>query len=317
MTDTMDLAEPIAEPSGDAESASAGTVTASLPDAPGNALANAKALVSDLAERAETDKGAPFESDVLSALAILRYGDPAEYQRVREGLRKAGVSRRDLDREVLKQNLRVIDGGADDSNGATERAGPYKVVSGALCHEKRTPDGPVIMPLCNFDVRIVGEEIRDDGAERITIFSIEGLLQDGKPLPKADVPAERYSGMNWVTTNWGTAPVIFAGQGARDHLRVAIQLLSGQVPRRTVFGHLGWRNLQGGWFYLHGDGAIGPIGPQMEIQVQTSDSRLTLFALPEPPAGEELNAAIRASRASNVRTMAATSPAQACSPRVV
>ncbi len=204
-------------------------------------LANAKALVNDLIECAKTDKGAPFEPNVLSALVIIRQGDQAAFQRIREGLKKVGISRRDLDREVQKQNLRVINGGANDNDGATERAGPYKVISNVISHEKRTPDGPVTMPLCNFNVRIVGEEIRDDGAERVTIFSIEGLLQNGKPLPKADVPADRYSGMNWVTTNWGTAPVIFAGQGARDHLRVAIQLLSGQVPRRTVFGHLGWR----------------------------------------------------------------------------
>jgi hypothetical protein len=248
-----------------------------------------------LAERADADPGAPFEPDVLGALAILRQGDPAEYQRVRDDLKKAGVSRRDLDREVRKQNLRVINGGANDSDGATERAGPYKVISNAICHEKKTPDGPVTMPLCNFNVRIVEEEIRDDGAERITNFSIEGLLQGGKPLPKAEVPAERYSSMNWVTTNWGTAPVIFAGQGARDHLRVAIQLLSGQVPRRTVFGHLGWRYLNGEWKYLHAGGAIGPVGPDIDIQVQTSDSRLSYYALPEPPAGEELSAAIRAS----------------------
>ncbi len=263
----------------------------------GDVLANANACVSDLAERAKSDKGAPFEPDVLSALAILRQGDPAEYQRVREGLRKAGVSRRDLDREVQRQNLRVINGGAGDRDGATERAGPYKVISNAICHEKKTPDGPVTMPLCNFNVRIVEEEIRDDGAERITIFSIEGLLQGGKPLPKADVPAERYSSMNWVTTIWGTAPVIFAGQGAKDHLRVAIQLLSGQVPRRTVFGHLGWRQLNGDWKYLHGSGAIGSVGPDLEVQVQTSDSRLSLYALPEPPTGEELNTAIQASLA--------------------
>ncbi len=54
----------------------------------GDVLANAKALVSDLAERAKSDKGAPFEPDVLSALAILRQGDPAEYQRFGRGFGK-------------------------------------------------------------------------------------------------------------------------------------------------------------------------------------------------------------------------------------
>ena len=62
---------------------------------PVDILTNAKALVSDLAERAKTDKGAPFEPDALSALAILRQGDQAAFQRIREELKKAGVSLRE------------------------------------------------------------------------------------------------------------------------------------------------------------------------------------------------------------------------------
>jgi hypothetical protein len=30
------------------------------------------------------------------------------------------------------------------------------------------------------------------------------------------------------------APVIFAGQGKKDHLRAAMQMLSGSVPKRMV-----------------------------------------------------------------------------------
>ena len=64
-------------------------------------------------------------------------------------------------------------------------------------------------------------------------------------------------GMSWVTEEWGTAPVIFAGQGKKDHLRAAIQMLSGAVPRRTVYGHLGWRRIGDRWAFLHSGGAIG------------------------------------------------------------
>jgi integrase len=37
--------------------------------------------------------------------------------------------------------------------------------------------------------------------------------------------------------------------GTKDHLRAALQLLSGDVPRRTVYRHLDWRNLGGAWSY--------------------------------------------------------------------
>ena len=51
--------------------------------------------------------------------------------------------------------------------------------------------------------------------------------------------------------------MIFAGQGKKDHLRAAIQMLSGAVPRRrTVYGHLGWRRIGDHWAYLHSGGAI-------------------------------------------------------------
>ncbi len=256
---------------------------------------DATSNVIDLAERAKTDKGAPFEPEALEALSIMRASDPAAFQRVRDDLKRAGVPMRDLNREIQKYTFRVIQGGAQGGDGATERAGPYRIINGAICHARDTKDGPVTVPLCNFDVRIVGEEIQDDGAERITVFAVEGALQGNKPLPRADVLADRYGSMNWVTANWGTAPVVYAGQGTKDHLRVAIQMLSGEVPRRTVYGHLGWRRIEGDWFYLHHGGAIGPNGPQIEIQVQTSDLRLTCYALPEPPVGDDLKAAITAS----------------------
>lgn len=259
------------------------------------AITKARELVADLAERSKIDKGAAFEPDTLDALAVVRANDPAAFQRVMDGLKRAGVGIRDLKTELGTRKLRLVAENNSGQDEDVERAGPYKVAGRVICHERETNAGQVTVPLCNFDVRIVGEEVRDDGAEQTTIFAIEGALQNGKPLPKADVPADRFGSLNWVTASWGTAPVVYAGQGAKDHLRVAIQLLSGEVPRRTVFAHLGWRKIGGEWLYLHDGGAIGPNGPLTEIQVQTSDTRLTCFALPEPPDGDDLKAAIRAS----------------------
>lgn len=51
--------------------------------------------------------------------------------------------------------------------------------------------------------------------------------------------------MNWPVSEWGTRAVVFAGQGVKDHLRTAIQLLSGDVPRRITYTHLGWRQIEG------------------------------------------------------------------------
>lgn len=240
----------------------------------------ARSAVANLAVRAKTDKGAPFEQDALCALSILRVHEPAHFQRVRDDLKQAGVPMRDLNRELQKIQFRLINGSIAEGDEIGEQAGPYRVIDGAIYHLKQNLDGSTTIPLCNFVARIVEEVVRDDGVEQTVVFVLEGVLRDGPTLRRVDVPANRYSSMNWVTENWGSGPVVFAGFGAKDHLRVAIQRLSGRVLRRTVYTHLGWRKIDDEWVYLHGSGAIGPNGPRTDIEVQVGDTRLTGYDLP-------------------------------------
>ena len=175
-----------------------------------------------------------------------------------------------------------------------EAAGPYCISNGAIIWLKETRDGPVSTQLSNFVARIVGQEIRDDGAEQVAVLIIDGVLKNKKPLPRIAVPAERFPGMGWVT-KWGMAPIIHAGQAIKDHLRAAIQMLSGEVPSRTVYGHLGWRKIGEYWTYLHTSGAIGPKGPILDVNVEPGDGNLRDFTFPDVPAEEDLQGAIQAS----------------------
>jgi hypothetical protein len=102
--------------------------------------------------------------------------------------------------------------------------------------------------------------------------------------------------MEWIIPSWGSGAVVFAGMGTRDHLRTALQLLSGEVPQRTVYGHLGWRRIGERWVYLHADGAIGPDGAVDGVEVAPPDA-LARYVLPAPPSGAERAAAVRASLA--------------------
>jgi hypothetical protein len=206
---------------------------------------------------------------------------------------------RDLDREIRRANLRVIEGGGASSGfEATVEAGPYFVTrDGMIGWRQETREGVVPQPLCNFTARIVAEEVLDDGAEQRTAFVIEGELAGGHRLPPTRIAAERYPPMSWVTEAWGMAPVIFAGQGKRDHLRAAIQMLSGVVPRRTVYGHLGWRWIDGQWVFLHHGAGIGADGALDAVEVEAGVDGLLAYDLPEPPAGDEAVAATRASLA--------------------
>jgi hypothetical protein len=231
------------------------------------------------------------DAELLRALAQLAEADPPEYACHRARLRAAGVRLRELD-AVLAQFRREIRA----AQPPPDAAGAYRIVAGRVVHVRPTPQGPVEVPLANWSGRIVEEVVNDDGAERRITFAVEGALADGTPLTRAEVAADSFAWMRWPVEVWGTRAVVLAGASTADHLRVALQLLSGEVPRRTVYGHVGWREVGGRWCYLHGSGAIGADGPAAGVEVSLPDP-LTGFTLPVPPTGEALAAAARASLA--------------------
>jgi hypothetical protein len=260
---------------------------------------DAGAALREIVVRARSDPSAPFEPKALATISAVRQSDPPAYQRAISALKQAGVRLRDLERELRRASFRVIEGGPTSApTDPAVEAGPYFVSrNGVIAWRKETRDGSVAIPLCNFTAQIVAEEVIDDGAERRTVLAIEGAMPDGRRLPCARVPAERFTGMSWVTEAWGTAPVILAGQGTRDHLRTAIQMLSGTAPRHTVYGHLGWRRIGDCWSFLHGGGAITADGAADGIEVDTGSDSLLAYQLPAPPVASELADAMRAALA--------------------
>ncbi len=160
--------------------------------------------------------------------------------------------------------------------------------TGELCVTKRTK-------LANFTARIVGETVTDDGAEQTREFAVS-VEQARCPTRTACVPLERFDSLDWVVERLGPKFIIQAGSGKRDHLRCAIQEMSGDdIPTATVYTHTGWREVGGRWCYLHGCGAVtpdgaGPAGIRVRLEGATAG-----FLLPDPPTGEALHAAVRAS----------------------
>lgn len=84
-----------------------------------------------------------------------------------------------------------------------------------------------------------------------------------------------------LTEHIGASATVRAGHGTRDHARAAVQLLSGGVPTRTVYGHLGWREVNGELVYFHAGGAIGANGPVSGVEVEVGDA-LERYVLPTP-----------------------------------
>jgi hypothetical protein len=229
------------------------------------------------------------DRELLQALAQLAESDPAEFVCRRAQLQRAAIGLRDLDKALspLRKAIRR-------DRPKPDAAGQYRFSGGRIVRDAPTKDGTVEVPLAMFAARIVEETVRDDGAEQSVTLAVEGALADGTSLPRVEVPADEFPYMRWPVARWGTRAVVLAGLGTADHLRVALQLLSGDVPRRIVYAHTGWREINGRWFYLHAGGAIGGDGPAAEIAVCLPDA-LAAYALPCPPTGPTLVAAVRAS----------------------
>jgi hypothetical protein len=226
------------------------------------------------------------DKPLLQVLADLAGTDPAGFAAVRASIRER-VKVRDLD-----QALRPFRRPAAPGEGGG--APPYFEEHGYTYRNVLTRDGPVPVALSNFTARIIEEVEHDDGAEKTRFLAVEGTLADGSTLPRDEVAAADFARMDWVVPTWGTRAVVYAGMGTRDHLRTALQLLSGAVPRRTVFRHTGWRRIEENWVYLHAGGAIGADGLDADVPVLLPDA-LSEFRLPAPSEGPALAAAIRAS----------------------
>ncbi len=260
------------------------------------ALASARKAAAGLADCTPADVFDP-DRGILDALAVLSERDAPRYARARAELKAAGVSLRDLDR-CLK--ARASPAGSAVRDGYTPSG--YVVREGQVFREVYSREcGLSYQLLANFHARIVEEVALDDGSgEDARFFVVEGALgkrHGGRVFPAVRVQVARFAGMGWVNEVWGSAPCVQAGQGSRDHLRAAIQDLSGaDVPTRRVFRHLGWRQVGGGWIYLHAGGGIGPDGPEPGIEVDADGGgALSRFTLPDPPTGADLADAVRAS----------------------
>ncbi|SEJ06453.1 protein of unknown function [Deinococcus reticulitermitis] len=168
----------------------------------------------------------------------------------------------------------------------------YENRDGALYWNKRNREGVESVRLTNFTARIVAETTVDDGAERRSELCIEGRLADGRPLPRIQVPAEQYGSLNWITEKWGVRPIVSPGTSVRQHLAVALQVLSQEsLQECTIYAHSGWRELPSGKVFITGSGALGIEGSVDGIAVDLP-RELAAYALPAAMTGAALTQAL-------------------------
>jgi hypothetical protein len=156
----------------------------------------------------------------------------------------------------------------------TPTAVPYEGTPNGIIYYKPTDNGgSVPTKLSNFDCRILSDVQHDDGVESTRYFDIGITIGEWKRT--AEIPAKEYPSFNWLPGKFGAKPSIRSGNGIKDRLREAVQLISNPVER-LVLTHTGWVKTDSGSLYIHGGGAIGG-SPEVEVALPP---QLALFDIP-------------------------------------
>ncbi len=211
---------------------------------------------------------------------------------VREYLNKqVRMPPRKVGRDLLKYLKSTAEQSHPGDKTERESLAPYRETEHGFILLSYDRDGnETQVPLTNFVAHIHENVIVDDGAESTTFVEIDAKLCTRRASHRFKIPAAQFGTLNWVIDQLGAEAVVYPGQTRKDHARVAIQTLSGRIPTRTAYKHLGWRRIGDQWCYLHAGGTIGHEDADIVLELP-----LTLFELPEPPNRKEIRHAIRAS----------------------
>ncbi len=151
--------------------------------------------------------------------------------------------------------------------------------------------------LVDAEFRINELIIYDNGSGEVRHdYAIAGKQANGKNLAPCTVPTSEYESMKWVYENYPHV-ILSAGRTTKDHLRAAVQYMSGEIPHRTIYEHTGWKNVNGQMVYLTTSGALGlPADKQaitVDLKMGRPETNMSGYHLPLEP--QNVIEAIRAS----------------------
>ena len=210
---------------------------------------------------------------------------------VKVGLDDFFAARRTVGDLLANATETLRDASPTGENDTTGRVRDYAAREYGLVKVKIDNEGiESEFQLTNFTAAIIEDVSDDDGVEVRRRFLLDVVLNTR--AMQISVPAPTFAAMHWPVEKLGAEAVVFPN--ALEEARTAIQLLSGAVPRRQVYTHLGWRRIEEAWAYLHAEGTIGPEGPLPGVEV-TPPEALRRFRLPEPTDSAARATAVRAS----------------------
>jgi len=135
---------------------------------------------------------------------------------------------------------------------------------------------PKFTDLSNFVAWPIREILKDSGNGTPEKFvELQGLLQGGVALNPEKILLSDFAEKNsWAVQLWGVKVAIRPYE--EKEVRYAVQLMGRDIPKTTIYTHLGWRKIGDSWIYLHAEGALGSEAVEIEIS-----ERLRQYALPK------------------------------------
>ncbi|MBC8505275.1 MAG: DUF927 domain-containing protein [Anaerolineales bacterium] len=152
-------------------------------------------------------------------------------------------------------------------------------------------------PLANFAACITHELTVDDGLNLPEVhYTIQGILSTHEPMRTLNVPAADFADMKWIHRYWGARPILYVPRGNYYLVARAMQESSLEdMQRERVFTHTGWTEMDGGRGFLTAGGMITADSYNDSVRVDLGENNLRHYNLPEPPKGEQLARAVKAS----------------------
>lgn len=224
----------------------------------------------DVGKAAQQEEAAKLLDD-LTFVAGLHVGGGVVVDRVTAAFDKLGIKKKSVQEKIHRLRDRLGDARGGD---AQEVELPYAIDSNRIAMKVMRDADEQLRYLADFTANIVEEIVTDDGTDTTRTYRLTGMLPDGKALPVLDVAAAEYASMDWIA-RWGSRAILRAGRDTRDHARVAIQALS-KPEEKTVYAHLGWREIDGKMVYLHPGGAIGGDGVPVQVNIGTERGKFWL-----------------------------------------
>lgn len=246
-------------------------------------LTAAETYISHIIDRCATAKDADYEAELQRLFSLTAKLEPFNLTIYRAKIvDKLNLSRLDFDRflTIAKYNGKEYE--------SFSKGEQYTTADGWTIVKKRDQSGAaVLVPLSNASFKIVELISHDNGSgELYQEYEITGEMWNGKKLPPVTVPTADFDRMGWVAEQYPHV-IVEAGRSTKDLLRTAIQHLSKDFPRRIIYEHTGWREINGTPCYLTTSGALGLNSHSDTIQVDMRAGRpqtnLQRYDLPLEP----------------------------------